>query len=116
MPIVLLGLGSSVPVGAQESDGAAAFTTAANGFTSCLIATVKMGMTTKMDPAKFKEGFAASCKSEEARFRVEAIKFAMANGRTEAAAAAEVDGNIANGRRIFAADQETYVTTGKVPR
>lgn len=114
-PVILLGFGS-VPVAAQTQDGATAFTAAASTFTNCLTATVKMGMTTKMDPAKFKEGFAASCIAEETQFRAAAIKFAMANGRTEAAAVTEVDGNIANGRRIFAADQETYVTTGKVPR
>ena len=44
------------------------------------------------------------------------IKAFVAQGRTAAQAAAEVDGNIANGRRIFAADQETYIKTGKVPR
>ncbi|MBO9574278.1 MAG: hypothetical protein J7494_00935 [Sphingobium sp.] len=113
--VVLCGL-SAVPAQGRDQNGAAAFAAAADGFTSCLTATVRMGMTTKMDPAKFKEGFAKSCKAEEEHFRGEAIKFAMANGRAEAAAIAEVDGNIANGRRIFAADQEKYVTSGVVPR
>lgn len=100
---------------APELDGADVFTAATAGFTNCLTRTVQMGMTTKMDPAAFKEGFAKSCKDEEDRFRAEAVKIAVANGRTEATAIAEVDGNIANGRRIFAADQEVYVATGKVP-
>ena len=106
----------AMPVGAQTPGGVDAFTAAATGFTNCLTRTVQMGMTSKMDPAAFKEGFTKSCKPEEERFRTEAIKVAVASGRTEAAAIAEVDGNIANGRRIFAADQESYVKTGKVPR
>jgi hypothetical protein len=31
-------------------------------------------------------------------------------------AAAEIEGNIARGKAIWAADQATYVGTGKVPR
>ena len=65
---------------------------------------------------KFKEGFAKSCMPQEAAFRTAAIKAFVAQGRTETEAAAEVDGNIANGRQIFAQDQETYIKTGKVPR
>ena len=94
----------------------AAFQTAATDFTGCLRATVQMGMTTKMDPAKFQEGFAKSCLEQEARFRAIAVKVAMASGRSESAAQTEIDGNIANGRRAFAADQESYIKTGKVPR
>ncbi len=75
-----------------------------------------MGMMTKMDPVAFKDGFAKSCKTEEAQFRVEGIKEAVRQGRTEVQAATEVDGNISNGRSIFAADQESYVKTGRVPR
>ena len=100
----------------QPDPAAARFMAAANAFSGCLKRMVQMGMTTKMEPAKFKAGLDASCKPEEARFRTEAIGFAKAQGRTEAEAAAEIDGNIANGRRVFAADQESYVRTGKVPR
>jgi hypothetical protein len=80
------------------------FEAAAGRFAGCMVATVRMGMTTKMDPAAFEAGFARSCKAEEAAFRAAAVKQAIALGRTEAEAAAEVDGNIA------------YVRTGKVPR
>lgn len=76
---------------------------------------VQMGMITKMDPAVFKEGLAKGCKAEETQFRIEGIKEAVRQGRTEAQATQEIDNNIANGRRIFAADQETYITTGRVP-
>ena len=101
---------------ASSVDAATPFDTAAAAFTGCLKATVQMGMMSKMDPAQFQVGFAKSCKPQEAAFRGEAIKVAIAQGRTETAAAAEVDGNIANGRRIFAADQASYIATGKVPR
>ena len=57
-----------------------------------------------------------SCMPQEARFRDEAVKVAIEQGRTREQAVAEVNGNIANGRRIFAADQETYIRTGRVPR
>lgn len=75
-----------------------------------------MGMTTKMPPAQFEIGLAKSCKTEEAAFRADAIRRAIELGRTPEAAAIEVDGNIANARRIFARDQATYIATGKVPR
>lgn len=113
----LFAAAASTAVAAQLPEGdRVEFEAATNAFTGCLRASVQMGMTTKMDPAKFKEGFAKSCKEQEARFRRVAIKVAMASGRSEAAAAAEIDGNIANGRRAFAADQESYIKTGKVPR
>jgi hypothetical protein len=72
-------------------------------------------MTVKMDPEVFRAGLDRSCKAEEAGFRAAAIRQAIALGRTEAEAAAEVDGNIARGRAAFAADQASYVRTGKVP-
>ncbi len=100
----------------QSDQQPSSFAITANAFSNCLERTVQMGMMTKMDPAKFKEGFAKSCKTEEAQFRVEGIKEAVRQGRSEAEAAQEIDGNIANGRRIFAADQESYITTGRVPR
>lgn len=113
--LVALSGGSSALAQVGESDRAE-FETAGNAFAGCLKATVQMGMTTKMDPAKFKEGFAKGCTEQEARFRAIAIKVAVASGRSEAEAATEIDGNIANGRRIFAADQESYIKTGQVPR
>ncbi len=94
----------------------AEFDAAAGRFIGCLRETVRMGMTVKMDPDAFKAGFAKSCKAEEAGFRAAAIKQAIALGRTEAEAAAEVEGNIARGRAAFAADQAAYVRTGKVPK
>ncbi|MGC1269096.1 MAG: hypothetical protein WA842_00705 [Croceibacterium sp.] len=111
-------LAAAAPLHAQNPGAAApsSFAVAATAFAGCLNMTVQMGMMTKMDPVVFKDGFAQSCKTEEAQFRVEAIKEAVRQGRTEIQAAAEVDGNIANGRRIFAANQETYVKTGRVPR
>jgi hypothetical protein len=101
---------------AQVASASSPFVATATAFSTCLKRTVQMGMMTKMDPVAFKDGFAKSCKAEEARFRVEGIKEAVRQGRTEAEAAREIDGNIANGRRIFAADQESYVKTGRVPR
>lgn len=95
---------------------ASSFDLAANEFIGCLRATVQMGMTTRMDPEQFRASFANACRDEEARFRTAAIREAVAQGRSEADAAAEVDTNIANGRRIFAADQESYVRSGQVPR
>lgn len=101
---------------AETAPAPSRFEVTANVFSHCMRRAVQMGMTVKMDPAKFKAGFAAMCKPEEAEFRTAAIAFAMTQGRTEAQATAEVDGNIANGRRVFAADQESYVLTGRVPR
>ena len=98
----------------QSAQQPSAFAFTADAFSNCLKHTVQMGMMTKMDPAKFKEGFAKSCKSEEAQFRIEGIKEAVRQGRSEAEAAQEIDGNIANGRRIFTADQESYIETGHV--
>lgn len=94
------------------------FDAAAGAFSGCLVDTVKMGMMTKAAPDAFATGFAKSCKPEEARFRAEAITEAIKQGRTkaEAEADAEVDANIANARRIFAADQARFVATGQVPR
>lgn len=94
---------------------ASAFDTAATEFVTCLRASVQMGMTTHMDPARFRALFADSCREEEARFRSAAIRAGVEAGKTESEAAAEVDANIANGRRIFAADQESYIRTGRVP-
>jgi len=94
---------------------ASAFDAAATEFLTCLRASVQMGMTTHMDPARFRTLFADSCKDEEARFRSAAVRAGVEAGKSEAEAAAEVDANIANGRRIFAADQESYVRTGRVP-
>ena len=102
---------------AQSSTPASSpFAATATAFTNCLKRTVQMGMMTKMDPVAFKDGFAKSCKNEEAQFRVEGIKEAVRRGRTETQAALEIDGNITNGRRIFAADHESYAKTGRVPR
>ena len=95
---------------------ATSFDAAVGAFTGCLVNTVKMGMMTKMAPDVFAAGLAKSCKPEETRFRAGAIGQAIAQGRTKAAAEAEVDANIANARRIFAADQARYVATGQVPR
>ncbi|MES2989130.1 MAG: hypothetical protein V4808_14605 [Pseudomonadota bacterium] len=113
-----IALAMAIPVAAHDQSASqpSSFAATAAAFSNCLQQTVKMGMTTKMDPAKFKEGFAKSCKAEEAQFRIEAIKEAVRQGRTEAEAGTEIDGNIANGRRIFAADQESYISTGRVPR
>ena len=117
-PLLAVGLSLSPPSYAQGASDQqpASYADSANAFISCLQRTVQMGMMTRMDPAKFKDGFTKSCKVEEAQFRVEGIKEAIRQGRTEAAAAEEIDGNIANGRRIFAADQESFMTTGRVPR
>lgn len=104
--------GAQAPVASEGSP----FVVTATAFSNCLKRTVQMGMMTKMDPVAFKEGFAKSCKAEEARFRAEGVKEAVRQGRSQAEAAREIDGNIANGRRIFAADQESYIRTGRVPR
>jgi hypothetical protein len=100
----------------QSAVTQSSFDVAATSFIGCLRETVKIGMMTKMDPAVFKAGFAQSCKIEEAKFRMEGIKEAIRQGRTEAEAVQEIEGNISNGRRIFAADQESYITTGQVPK
>ncbi|HEX8225766.1 MAG TPA: hypothetical protein VF605_18310 [Allosphingosinicella sp.] len=92
------------------------FDVATGRFIGCLMATVRMGMTTRMDPDTFQAGLDKSCKAEETGFRAAAIKQAIALGRTEAEAAAEVEGNIARGRAAFAADQASYMRTGKVPK
>lgn len=113
----LIAVAANAGAMAQVGDSdRAEFETATAAFTGCLRAAVQMGMTTKMDPAEFKEGFTKSCTEQESRFRKIAVQVAIASGRSETAALAEIDGNIANGRRIFAADQESYIKTGKVPR
>lgn len=105
-------LGSAASAQAPQAE----FNSAAGRFLGCLTATVRMGMTVKMDPATFKAGLDKSCKAEESSFRAAAIRQAIALGRTEAEAVAEVEGNIARGRAAFAADQAAYVRTGKVPK
>jgi hypothetical protein len=92
------------------------FEYAATSFAGCLRETVKMGMITKMDPAVFKAGFARTCRAEEAQFRMRGVQEAIRQGRTEAQAIQEIEANIVNGRRIFAADQEKYFSTGQVPK
>lgn len=107
----------AVPVSASEPptpEQQEAFSKAAGEFTACLVATVKIGMTTRMDPAAFKAGFALSCTDEQAAFRSTAVPVAMTTGLSREQAETEIDTNIANGRRIYASDQETYVSTGKV--
>jgi hypothetical protein len=93
-----------------------AFEAAVGAFAECLRATVQMGMTTRMAPAEFQAGLARACLAEEARFREEAVRFATSQGWTEERARAEIETNVANSRRAFAADQESYVRTGRVPR
>ncbi|HSF12790.1 MAG TPA: hypothetical protein VLA50_07435 [Erythrobacter sp.] len=92
------------------------FSAAANAFTTCLGATVQMGMTTRMDPATFKDGLAKSCLPEEARFKALALEVSIANGQAEEQATAEIEANIVKGRAIYASDQEQYVKTGRIPR
>jgi hypothetical protein len=92
------------------------FSAAANAFTTCLGATVKIGMTTRMDPETFKVGFAQSCIPEESRFKELPLEVSIANGQTEAQAKAEIEANIVKGRAIYASDQEQYVKTGRIPR
>ena len=117
---ILAAAGLAVPTAsvAQQPDPAQVreFSQAANASTTCLGATVKVGMMAKMDPAVFKEGFAKSCMDEQLRFRALAIEVSMATGKLRADAEAEIDGNIANGRRIYADDQERYIRTGRVPK
>lgn len=88
------------------------FDHAVAAYAGCLRATVQMGMRTWMDPAVFRQGFARSCMPEEALFRDEAVKVAIEQGRTREQAIAEVNGNIANGRRIFAADRRAMCGPG----
>ena len=94
---------------------ASTFEASLAAFSACQVHTVQMGMTVKMPPAEFEAGFTKSCKAEEAVFRADAVRRAIELGRTPEAAAAEVDGNIAKGRRIFIRDEATYVATGRVP-
>lgn len=96
--------------------GQEAFDAAVASFTGCLRAQVQAGMMARMDPAAFRAGLARSCMEEESRFRAEAIRFAVAGGWTRERAESEVATNVANARRIFADDQETYIRTGRVPR
>ena len=92
------------------------FSAAASAFTTCLGATVKIGMTTRMDPETFKVGFAKSCLPEELRFKELALEISIANGQTEEQAKAEIEANIVKGRAIYASDQEQYIKTGRIPR
>ncbi len=92
------------------------FADSADKFTACLASSVRMGMTMRIKPEDFETGFAKSCLEEQAAFRKAGIATAIAAGRTPDAATAEIDGNIANGRRIFAADQRRFIETGVVPR
>jgi hypothetical protein len=108
----LFGVAAAVSAQAPQPD----FEAAAGSYAACMIATVRMGMTTRMDPDAFKAGLEKSCKAEEASFRAAALNQATALGRTEAEAVAEVEGNIGRGKAIWAADQATYVRTGKLPR
>ena len=94
---------------------ASTFDTTFAALQACMVRTVQMGMMAKMPPAQFEIGFSKSCIPEEAAFRADAIRRAIELGRTSEAASAEVDNNIANARRIFARDEATYFTTGKVP-
>ena len=94
----------------------AAFEAAAGDYAACMTSVVRMGMTVKMAPAEFRTGLQRSCPAQEARFRAAAIAQAKALGRSDADAAAEVDGNIVRGKEAWAADEATYVRTGRVPR
>ena len=106
----------ALALAAQPPQQQQAFEAALAAFTGCMRATVQMGMTTRMAPAEFKAGFARSCMAEETRFREEAVRFATGHGWTEARARAEVEANVANSRQAYAADQESYIRTGRVPR
>ena len=110
-------LAVAAPAYAQELAGTppSQFAVTAASFSNCLKAAVQLGMAMKMDPAAFKAGFAQKCLPEEAAFRIEGVKEAIRQGRTQAQATEEIEGNIANGRRIFAADQESYVRSGNIP-
>jgi hypothetical protein len=104
-------LAMAPPVATQD-----AFEAAAGAYAGCMTEIVRMGMTVKMAPDEFKAGFDKSCKAEEAAFRAAAIAQAKALGRSDAEAAAEVDGNIARGKAAWAADEAAYVRTHQVPR
>jgi hypothetical protein len=96
--------------------GATTFQATHGAFSGCLVGVVQAGMMARVPPAEFEARFAKSCLLEEAAFRAEAIRLTIEQGRTAEAAAAEVDSNIAKGRRIFARDQAAFIATGKVPR
>ena len=115
-PFLVVALWVSTGVAASAQPARPGFAAAAAEYGACMTATVRMGMTVKMDPAVFKAGLDKSCKPQEARFRAAAMAQATALGRTESEAAAEIEGNIARGKAVWAADQATYVRTGKVPR
>lgn len=104
----------ALPEGEAGADGG--FMAAANTYGSCLRAAVELGMRLRIDPSGFQRSFATACLGEERAFRTEAVRRAMRLGRSEAGALAEVDGNIASGRAIFAAEQASYHRTGQVPR
>lgn len=108
-------LGFALFLAATAAEPSPALMTAANGFTACLTATVRMGMTMKMDPAVFAQGFEKSCLQEQQAFFDEAVKFEMASGKSKDEAAKQINAQIAEGRRIFAANQASYIATGKVP-
>jgi len=111
------GLSAMATMVVQESTRASPqpIAVTAASFANCLKAAVQLGMRMRMDPTAFKAGFAQRCLTEERAFRIEGVKEAMRQGRTQAQAAEEIDGNIARGRRTFAADQESYVRTGIIP-
>jgi hypothetical protein len=92
------------------------FLRAANAFSGCMTEAVKMGMMARINPETFRSAFQKMCTPEETAFRAEAIRLGMAAGRSQTEAEQEADGNIAESRRTFAADQESYFRTGRVPR
>jgi hypothetical protein len=85
-------------------------------YNGCIVNTVKLGMTTKMEPAVFKAGFAKSCLVEEEAFRQSFVQVVIESGKTPEQARTEVDENIAKGRAVYIADQASYVNTGSVPK
>ena len=114
----MLGL-IAIPAAGQHAPSAdfeRNFVQAADAFTGCLTSAVQMGMAARIRPETFKSAFAKMCLPEEAAFREHAIRFAVANGQSEEDAVREIDGNIANGRKVFLADHATYMSTGRVPR
>jgi len=117
--LLSLALGAAPqPAVAQEAANAdqRAFSVAANTFAGCLRAAVELGMRVRMQPETFEAEFASMCLPQEAAFRDAALRVAVAGGQSSERARQEINDNIANGRRIFAADQATYFRTGKVPR
>ena len=103
----------------QETSPAAAetpFEDAASRYAECMKAMTQLGMRLKLQPAEFRDGLKLRCRAEEARFRAAGIAEAMRQGRSRAEAVAEIDGNIRNAHEAFAADQASYVRSGKVPR